>query len=94
MFASSASATGDYWYDIGSDWYTFLDNGKMYIKSETNMAVHCDYERAFLTTSYGDAAYQDRLAAYVLAGMMSGKSIKIVLNDTQTTCEFKGAKLY
>ena len=89
-----------YWFDIGSNWYIYFDNGQTYIRSSylpsnaVNQKHSCSHGRVQMSKTYGDDNYRKNMYAYILAGYTTRKSLSIVLDDGQSTCEFFGAKLY
>ncbi|MCP4489835.1 MAG: hypothetical protein GY820_21330 [Gammaproteobacteria bacterium] len=100
LLVSSNAFAGKYWIDVEGNWDVYFDNGKTYLRSPL-LDSKCNYSRAYLSKTYGDDVYRNRLYAYVLAASASNKNIKIVLDDTQdksygssTRCEYFGADTY
>jgi hypothetical protein len=91
MFPFSVNA-GSYWTGALTDWYVSLDNGVVYVGA-SNMPAHCSYARAQIDTSSQiySATYQRDLYAYVMTAYAAGKSLRIVVNDQETTCKVYGA---
>ena len=90
---SSSAMASKYWHSLGSDWKIFFDNGQTYVSSPA-MASHCNYDRAQLNSySYANPDYNKNMYAYVLSGSVTGKSLRIVLDNAQSTCQFYGANL-
>ena len=91
--ASGSAVAGKYWHNLGSEWKLYFDNGKTYIRSN-NMAADCTHNRAYMDkdhyTTFPD--YYKSMYAYLLAGATTGKSLAIVLDNTETTCKFYGAE--
>ena len=93
VFFSTSVYAGKYWHSLGDSWKVYFDNGQTYISS-TNIPSHCAHSRAQMDRNYySDAEYYKNMYAYILSGTVTGKKLSIVLESTQSTCEFFGANL-
>ena len=97
LYVNNAISGNKYWYSIEGDWLLYFDNGKTYIKSNS-LSSKCNFSRAYLSKSYGDDVYQNRMYSLVLSLYTLRKKIRIVLDSNQDKvngsvvgCEFFGA---
>jgi hypothetical protein len=83
------------WTGPLSNWNLTLDNGVIYITA-SNLPANCSYGRAQIDTSttysYPSPTYQRDIYAFVLAQQAAGKTLQIVVNDSETVCKVYGAK--
>jgi hypothetical protein len=86
-----------YWFNMDNDWEIYFDNAKTYVRSPS-LNLKCNYSRAFLSPTYGDDAYRNRMYAYILTASSTNKKLSIVLDESQdksnggdVRCQFYGA---
>lgn len=79
-----------YWTTVLTDWKFSLNNGVAYITSP-QIPSHCNYSRAQINMS--GTEFDKSLYAFVLAASQSKKKIRIVIDDTQTSCVASGSDI-
>jgi len=98
LLMSSASFAGRYWVPVDSsgvsfytsNWDLYINNNVVYVISP-DLPSHCSHKRAQINITL-DKPLDKALYAYLLAAYSSGKSLKIVVDSTQTTCVLDAAK--
>ncbi|QDO85856.1 hypothetical protein FM037_24595 [Shewanella psychropiezotolerans] len=70
-----------------TNWTLSLNNGVAYISS-SQFADHCNYSRGQINMS--GTEFNRALYAYALSAKAKGKSLRYVIDNTQTTCIITG----
>lgn len=70
-----------------TDWSIYLNNGVVYITS-SQIPKHCSHSRMQIDTSTSE--FNKSLYAYALSAKARNKSLRYVIDDSQTVCSVYG----